>query len=116
VAQLRSSDTIEGTQVHQENLSKSNNVKSFLELGWTEFVRYKRAPRDFHPDLLSLPHSAAPLLHSFLQDGVSVNLAREPTPAELEAMIARGSRQSAHDHVDFFKEEFAAMERKGHWV
>jgi hypothetical protein len=117
-AQTRRADTIAATTQNEITCdsSKSTIAQSFLKLGWAEFVRSQRAPCDFSKNLLSLPHPAASLLHSFSQDGVPVNLAREPTQAEVEEMLNRGPHQSTLDHVDFLKEEFASMVKKGHWV
>jgi hypothetical protein len=96
--------------------SKLTNEELLSVLGWQGFVEAKRAPCDFNPNLLSLPHPAVSLLESFRQVGVPVKLTREVEAVEVEEALKRGPHRSTFDHLDFLHQEFATMQSKGHWV
>jgi hypothetical protein len=85
---------------------------------WEEFVGKCKDPRgDLHPDVQHLPHRAAHMLNRLRVSGATV--ATQSTPWTLQqklAALAKGSHQSAKQHMDFLCGEFVDMVQKGQWI
>jgi hypothetical protein len=85
---------------------------------WEDFVARGQAPNgDLHPDVGKLPHRAAHLLNRLRVSGAPVATKSAPwTRQQKQEVIRRGPHQSAHQHVDFLRQEYVDMIRKGRWV
>lgn len=84
---------------------------------WQAFVATTRDPiNDFHPEVGTLPHSAAPLLDSLRTEGAPAHVTPAWTQGQRAAALARGAHKSAKDNIPFLREEFTDMIRKGQWT
>jgi hypothetical protein len=85
---------------------------------WEDFVARGQAPNgDLHPDVGKLPHRAAHLLNRLRVSGAPVETKSAPwTRQQKQEAIRRGPHQSAHQHVDFLRQEYVDMICKGQWV
>ena len=84
---------------------------------WVSFFDAQRDSRGDWGEVKNLPHSAAGLLHHYKTKGVPVTMKTERWTYQRKlAALARGPHKSAKEHVEFLREEYAAMIKKGHWT
>jgi hypothetical protein len=84
---------------------------SFLEL-----LRERRS-RGNLTDMKQVVHPAKHLLRHISKTGYPVLFTTKPwTSAQRDAAIARGPHKSAHEYVDFLRDELADMVERATWV
>ena len=84
---------------------------------WVEFFNKQRDPRGDWADVTSLDHPAARLLDHYKRKGVPVLMSAKRWPRSRKlASLARGPHKSAKEHIEFLREEYVSMIRKGHWT
>ena len=96
----------------------ANATKAFQRSDdWEQFFDQQKDPRGDWAEVARLNHPAARLLHLYKQKGVPVVLKTEPwSLARKSAALARGPHKSAKEHIEFLREEYASMMKKGHWT
>ena len=94
----------------------AKDVSLLRNLGWKKFVKCKRERDDFN-DLDDLNHHSRQLLRQYKHRGAPVILSTKPwTTSTVEKAVERGPHRSCLEHIDFLKEEFHDMMRKGQWI
>jgi hypothetical protein len=85
---------------------------------WEEFLEGIRDLRgDLLPGVKNLPHRAGHLLNRWRRTGAPVVTKNKPWSLcqKLQA-LERGPHNSAINHVEFLRDEFVSMTKKGQWV
>jgi hypothetical protein len=87
-------------------------------ISWTTFVKKFRGDEgDFHPEVKSITHAAAPLLDQLRVTGAPVVLSTPPwSMHQKQEALKRGARQSANVYNAFLRGEFATMIKKKQWI
>ena len=84
---------------------------------WSEFFDLQRDPKGDWGDVEDIQHPAKDLLTLYKRLGVPVMLS---TPqwkqGQKQAALQRGPHKSAKEHVEFLREEYVSMIKKGHWA
>ena len=95
-----------------------STTNSFIQAAdWETFFLNQRDPRGDWNDMTELNHPAAHLLRHYQHSGVPVKFqTKRWTKGQKNAALNRGPHKSAKEHIDFLREEFASMIKKGHWV
>jgi hypothetical protein len=85
---------------------------------WTTFVEKFRGDKgDFHPEVKSITHAAAPLLDQLRATGAPVVLSTPPwSMHQKQKALKGGPHQSMNVHNAFLRGEFAAMIKKKQWI
>ena len=84
---------------------------------WEEFFSQQKDPKGDFGDVKDIPHTAARLLNHYKHVGVPALMRTARwTRARKLAALARGPHKSAAEHVDFLREEYSSMIKKGHWT
>ena len=93
-------------------------AQAFLSASsYDAFVRQARGKGDLHPDVGSLPHPAAHLLHQFQRSGTPVVMQTPPwSKGRLQSALKRGPHSSSKKGVKFLREEYADMVEKQQWT
>jgi hypothetical protein len=87
-------------------------------VGWTKFIQLSQHPSDVHPNIASIPHSAAPYLSRLAITGVPAP-SRDPPWSQRTRRIAlqRGAHFSAtHKFREFLHKDMANYVDKRFWV
>ena len=98
-----------------DDIGKYNirDAEEVTQLGWTEFVRWRRESGYF-AFLSEVDHPARRLLRKYKHQGAPVVLMmREWTEGERLAALKRGPHKSATKHAPFLREKIASMVEKG---
>ena len=84
---------------------------------WEAFFASQRDPRGDWGQVEDLQHPAAHLLTHYKKRGVPIETTTPAwTQGQREAALQRGPHKSAQDHIEFLREEYTDMIKKGHWI
>jgi hypothetical protein len=92
--------------------------KMLRQLGWSHFIKTLQQPLDTAPNIMSLPHSAAPYLQRLADNRVPAPSHSKPwSKSKLCHLLRRGPHVSAKIlYRDFLFEDFLDMVQKGYWT
>jgi hypothetical protein len=98
----------------------STYAKVLQRLGWTQFFQqhHHQTLRSLNPNLLNIPHPAAPYLHRLASLGVPALSSHPPwTVAQQDAAVQRGAHPSAtKQYSSFILEDFYDYVLSGYWL
>ena len=94
----------------------ARDVKLLQQLGWSGLVKQRRPVSDFS-SLQNVHHPAKRLLSFYKNRGAPVKFSTPPwTRRQVQRALSRGPHKSCFEHLDFLKEEFVDMIKKGQWL
>ena len=93
-------------------------IASYKSAGsWETFVNEFRGHSYLSDDIQDLPHPAAPILRTWRDRGVPVQMSTEPwTLEQKDEAVARGCHPSATAHAEFVRDEMASFIENNFWL
>lgn len=89
----------------------------YASASWSAFVHRFRGPSHISTGVQHLQHPAAAILESYRTQGVPVLIDEPPwSSSQLTDKLGRGSHKSAHDAIEFVRDELADFAEKGFWA